>query len=110
MTGTMAGTAIVFSPAAPLFLFMHGKDITVPKGYEFNAYSSGPVTLDAAKVFAPATAPPSCAWGSALLAVTSSPAGAKIEVHGSFVGSTPSSVPVTLGSHNISARKNGYAS
>jgi hypothetical protein len=31
MTGAMIGTAIVFFPAAPLFLFMHGKDITIPK-------------------------------------------------------------------------------
>src|SRR5215510_8489929 len=40
MTGAMIGTAIVFWPAAPFFLFMHGKDITVPKGHEFNVYSS----------------------------------------------------------------------
>src|SRR5215510_391673 len=40
MTGAMVGTAIVFWPAAPLFLFMHGKDIVVPKGHEFNVYSS----------------------------------------------------------------------
>jgi len=32
MTGAMVGTAIVFFPAAPLFLLMHGKDITIPKG------------------------------------------------------------------------------
>src|SRR5215471_1835786 len=46
MTGAMVGTAIVFWPAAPFFLFMHGKDITVPKGHEFNVYSSGAVTLN----------------------------------------------------------------
>src|SRR5207249_1378553 len=34
MTGLMLGTAIVFFPAAPLFLFMHGKDIAIPKGTE----------------------------------------------------------------------------
>ncbi|MGH9763784.1 MAG: hypothetical protein ACREDR_30030 [Blastocatellia bacterium] len=32
MTGAMVATSIVFFPAAPLFLFMHGKDITIPKG------------------------------------------------------------------------------
>jgi hypothetical protein len=32
MTGAMVATGIVFFPAAPLFLFMHGKDITIPKG------------------------------------------------------------------------------
>ena len=31
MTGAMVATSIVFFPAAPLFLFMHGKDITIPK-------------------------------------------------------------------------------
>ena len=46
MTGAMIGTAIVFFPAAPLFLFMHGKDITIPKGTEITAYVSGNVPLD----------------------------------------------------------------
>ena len=32
MTGAMVATGIVFFPAAPLFLFMHGKDINIPKG------------------------------------------------------------------------------
>lgn len=34
MTGAMVATSIVFFPAAPLFLFMHGKDLTIPKGTE----------------------------------------------------------------------------
>ena len=38
MTGAMVGTAIVFFPAAPLFLFIHGKDITIPKGTEITAF------------------------------------------------------------------------
>ena len=38
MTGAMVATGIVFFPAAPLFLFMHGKDITIPKGTEITAY------------------------------------------------------------------------
>jgi hypothetical protein len=38
MTGAIVGTAIVFFPAAPLFLFMHGKDISIPKGTEITAY------------------------------------------------------------------------
>src|ERR1043165_2024269 len=50
MTGAMVGTAIVFWPAAPLFLFMHGKDIIVPKGHEFNVYSSGAVTVNSTVV------------------------------------------------------------
>ena len=31
MTGAMVATSIVFFPAAPLFLFIHGKDITIPE-------------------------------------------------------------------------------
>src|SRR5215472_11642631 len=46
MTGAIVGTAIVFFPAAPLFLFMHGKDITIPKGTEITAYINGYIQLD----------------------------------------------------------------
>jgi hypothetical protein len=50
----MVATAIVFFPAAPFFLFMHGKDVTIPKGTEITAYTNGEIKLDAAK-FAPAS-------------------------------------------------------
>jgi hypothetical protein len=40
MTGAMVATAIVFWPAAPLFLFMHGKDITIPDGHEVTVYTN----------------------------------------------------------------------
>lgn len=40
MTGAMVATGIVFFPAAPLFLFMHGKDITIPKGHEITVYTN----------------------------------------------------------------------
>ena len=49
MTGAIVGTAIVFFPAAPLFLFMHGKDITIPKGTEITAYINGDIPLDPAR-------------------------------------------------------------
>jgi PEGA domain len=110
MTGAMVGTAIVFWPAAPLFLFMHGKDITVPKGHEFNVYTSGAVNLDSAKLAAPGAAPAPSSSNGAVVAVTSMPAGAEINVDGNFVGSTPSSVPVGLGNHSISVSKSGYTS
>src|ERR1700739_4740225 len=32
MVGGMVVTSLVFFPAAPFFLFMHGKDISIPKG------------------------------------------------------------------------------
>src|SRR5207244_9697385 len=45
MTGGMVATAIVFFPAAPFFLFMHGKDVTIPKGTEITAYVNGDIKL-----------------------------------------------------------------
>src|SRR5579864_7986382 len=41
MTGGIVATSLVFFPAAPFFLFMHGKDITIPKGTEITAYVNG---------------------------------------------------------------------
>ena len=52
MTGAIVATAIVFFPAAPLFLFMKGKDITIPKGTEITAFVNGDIPLDP-KRFAP---------------------------------------------------------
>jgi hypothetical protein len=34
MTAGIVATGLIFFPAAPFFLFMHGKDITIPKGTE----------------------------------------------------------------------------
>jgi hypothetical protein len=50
MTGAMVATAIVVWPAAPFFLFMHGKDTTIPKGTEITAYVNGEIKLDVAKL------------------------------------------------------------
>jgi hypothetical protein len=49
MTGAMVATSIVFFPAAPLFLFIHGKDITIPKGTEITAYVAADTPLDSGK-------------------------------------------------------------
>ena len=48
MTGAMVATSIVFFPAAPLFLFMHGNNITIPKGTEVTAYVAADTPLDPA--------------------------------------------------------------
>ena len=47
MTGAMVATSIVFFPAAPFFLFMHGKEISIPKGTEITTYVNGNMHLDA---------------------------------------------------------------
>jgi hypothetical protein len=52
MTGGMVATALVFFPAAPFFLFMHGKDTTIPKGTEVTAYVNGEIKLDRTKLAA----------------------------------------------------------
>jgi len=68
MTGGMVATSIVFFPAAPFFLFMHGKDITIPKGTEVTAYVAADVKLDPAKFALKTAAVPA--------PTTSAPAGA----------------------------------
>jgi len=109
MTGAMVGTAIVFFPAAPLFLFMHGKDITIPKGTEITAYINGNFPIDAAKFQPnPTTATPNTALTNSKLAVSSVPDSADIEVDDNFVGNTPSVVELVSGEHNVAVKKSGY--
>jgi hypothetical protein len=111
MTGAMVATSIVFFPAAPLFLFMHGKDITIPKGTEITAYISGDTRLDLAKFQGGKTdwtAAPTAA-ASAQIDIASTPPGADIEIDGKFVGNTPSSVNVAPGDHTVVLKKSGFA-
>jgi len=49
MTAAMVGTALVFWPAAPLFLLVHGKEITVRKGTPITAFVDGDMKLNPAK-------------------------------------------------------------
>src|SRR2546422_7280087 len=49
MTGAIVASSILFFPAAPFFLFMHGKDITIPKGTEVTAYIAADTPLDPAR-------------------------------------------------------------
>jgi hypothetical protein len=46
MTGGMVASALIIWPAAPFFLMMHGKDITIPKGTEVTAYVNGDTKVD----------------------------------------------------------------
>jgi hypothetical protein len=118
MTAGIVATGIVFFPAAPFFLFIKGKDITLPKGAEFTAYVSGDMKLDLAK-FQPAAPLPAqdvntggqsqnALATSAKLQIDSTPSGADIEVDGSFVGNTPSEVQVTDGDHTVAVKKSGF--
>ncbi len=114
MTGAMVATAIVFFPAAPLFLFIHGKDVTIPAGTEITAFVEGDMHLNMAN-FVPAPPPtaPSApttpdAAVQASLVIDSAPAGADIEIDGAFVGNTPSTVSVASGSHHVIVKKKGF--
>src|SRR5216684_865384 len=125
MTGAMIGTAIVFFPAAPLFLFMHGKDITIPKGTEVTAYINGDIPLDPVRfqpkevkpaadptVAQPSAAPVTSANGVdstvSLVDVKSTPDGADITVDDKYVGSTPSTLKLAPGDHKIKLEKSGF--
>ncbi len=119
MTGAMVATGIVFFPAAPLFLFMHGKDITIPKGTEITAYINGNTPLDMASF--PQSTQDASAVDSTLPAtsakspelsgkatITSQPPGADIELDGNFVGNTPSVLSLNRGEHVIVVKKTGF--
>jgi hypothetical protein len=127
MTGAMIGTAIVFFPAAPLFLFMHGKDITIPKGTEITAYINGDIPLDAKRFIVqnPATqenagaagqsasdvmVPMSAPSGEASqgVEIKSTPDGADITVDEKFMGNTPSTLRLPPGDHKIRIEKPGF--
>jgi hypothetical protein len=128
MTGAMIGTAIVFFPAAPLFLFMHGKDITIPKGTEITAYINGDIPLEPKKFLAqtpatpeatptatqPASDPSPNPSSTAALAplstvdIKSTPDGAEITVDDKFMGNTPSSLRLASGDHKIKLQKSGF--
>lgn len=126
MTGAIVGTAIVFFPAAPLFLFMHGKDVTIPKGTEITAYVNGDIPLDPKKFqianaasdptssstsTAPSSLPAAQASADPALAsvdVKSTPDGADITVDDKYMGSTPSTLKLTAGDHKIKLEKAGF--
>lgn len=112
MTGAMVATGIVFFPAAPLFLFMHGKDITIPQGTEITAFVEGDMHLDMSRFRRPPTTEAVSAAGAAskaTLAIDSAPPGADISVDGAFVGDTPSTVDVAPGTHEIAITKQGFS-
>jgi hypothetical protein len=84
MTGAMVATAIVVWPAAPFFLFMHGKDVTIPKGTKITAYVDGEIKLDRAKfvgaIPAQPVAQPAAQGIATLSASATAPAPAPIQV------------------------------
>lgn len=110
MTGAMVAAGILFFPAAPLFLFMKGKNIEIAKGTEVTAYVAADTLLDRSRFSeaakqAPASAP---AATTSSVSLSSIPAGADITIDDKFVGTTPSAVQLTVGEHKIVITKSGY--
>jgi len=128
ITGAIVATSIVFFPAAPLFLLVHGKDITIPKGTEITAYINGDVPLDPKRFATRAAASPEAGAATVQPAVDASvtqngkgldvalstvdikstPDGAEITMDDKFMGSTPSSLRLAVGDHKIKLGKSGF--
>ena len=128
ITGAIVATSIVFFPAAPLFLLVHGKDITIPKGTEITAYTNGDIPLDPRKfstqtaispepgaaTVQPTADAPATQNGNGFDAafstvdIKSTPDGAEITVDEKFMGSTPSSLRLAIGDHKIKLGKLGF--
>lgn len=104
----IAATGVLFFPAAPLFLLMHGKDVTIPQGTEITAFVEGDAHPDLARLGASIADP--VAVNSTAITIDSNPSGADIEIAGAFVGSTPSTVSVGSGVYQISVKKSGFTS
>ncbi|MBZ5493406.1 MAG: PEGA domain-containing protein [Acidobacteriia bacterium] len=119
MTGAMVATGIVFFPAAPLFLFMHGKDINIPKGTEITAYVASNIPLEKAKfqegspqsataAAAAASSSITPAEADAMIALVSTPVGAEVSVDDAFVGNAPAKLRLKPGKHMIKVTMVGY--
>lgn len=126
-----AGVAVVFWPAAPFVLLRKGKDIDINKGVTFDVFVDGNHTVGSAPAQVTQSAPPVRpiapalaqipALGSPALTVapvptpsTGEPAsvtinsnesGADIEINGSFVGNTPTTLKLAPGQYAIVVRK-----
>lgn len=120
-----SGTVIVGTVLlSPLFLLMRGKDVEISRGTAFNAFVDGdreislgggglaPATTPVGSgivLKAPAAAPAQVAAEDlTTVVVKSTPDGADVTVDGKFMGSTPSTVRLAPGDHEIVIEKSGF--
>ena len=126
MTGGMlAAASLTLGVGAPFALLMHGKDIEIRQGSSFTAFVDGDTSLEDIAFQtkgAPTVSHSSVQVSSTpksgedsvkkeqtvAVSVASTPAGAEIELDGSFVGNTPETLKVLPGDHLIVIRKHGY--
>ena len=129
-SGVLTGAAaVVFWPAAPAFLLMKGKDVTVNKGVTVDVFTdqrfvlqakapimppAGTTTLQpTGQAGAPAAGPaaatgvpvPKAAPAASTVSIKSDPDGAEIELDGAFIGSTPTTLQIPAGAHAIVVKK-----
>lgn len=108
-TGVLtAGAAVLFWPAAPAFLLIKGKDVTVNKGVVFETFTDRDHVLTASNGSAsPVPGTPALAsagHGTASISITSATPGADIEIDNAFVGSTPTTLALAAGPHQLTVR------
>lgn len=108
-TGVLtAGAAVLFWPAAPAFLLIKGKDVTVNKGVIFETFTDRDHVMATLNSVAPSLpgspAALNSTHGTASVSITSPTPGAEIEVDGAFVGSTPTALSLSTGTHQITVR------
>lgn len=100
-----AVAGLVFFPAAPLFLLMKGKDITIPSGTFVTAYVNGDIRLDPDKFTLPAEGP------VATLNIKAEKAemeGAEIWIEEKFTGNIPATIKLPEGEYQVVVEKKGY--
>jgi|SRR5215467_5099975 len=126
MSGEMlAAASLTLGVGAPFVLFKHGKDVEIRQGSSFTAFVDGDTWLEdiafqtknsAPAPVSPVKIPPSPKSSEepikkdllVSVAISSSPAGAEIDLDGSFVGNTPETLKVPSGDHLVVLRKRGY--
>ncbi len=130
----IAVTALVFWPAAPLFMLRKGKNAEIPRGFHLQAFvdgdrmiaardngenlqtpatpnnNGGVRTMNASvRYTTPNTATNAGNAGSGAVNVISDPGGAEVEIDGAYYGNTPGLIQMTPGLHTITIRATGFA-
>ena len=114
-TSTQKGEDTSASLLMAPFNLVLGKDISIPKGTQFNTYVDGDqeITLGTparSRDTPPAVqpVPPSPPQEPSTVVVKSTPDGADITVDGKYMGNTPSTLQLAPGEHAVSIERRGY--
>jgi hypothetical protein len=104
-TGVLtASAAVLFWPAAPVFLLRKGQDITINKGVVFEVFTDANAALaDTASDSRPPAAV-DARRGVATIVITSPASSADIELDGVFAGNTPATLRVPSGQHQVTVK------